>query len=300
MNVAYLGPQGTFTHEAATRLYPPGDHLEPLGTVAEVLQEVASGRCSAGVVPIENSVQGEVTATLDALVFDNHHLLITGETLLPVTFCAFRRPGETGPVTAIHSHPHALAQCAKYVREARVRSVASSSTAEACRMVANGAEAGAVAIASHGAGELYGLTLVTEQIEDFPGAFTRFLSIGTVLSPRSGNDKSAFVVVPKSQGKGVLAEILETLADDLLDVLSLHSRPIRRQLGTYCFFFSVSGHLKDRNVFDALSSLLRAGHRVRFLGSYACAPSPPAAAHETEEIERFITSVDDLVALRNG
>jgi prephenate dehydratase len=299
MKVSYLGPEGTFTNEAAIMFFPtPHADFEALATVSQVLRAVEDRKSINGVVPIENSVQGEVTTTMDSLVFDFQDLLIVGEIILPVTFCALRKPGDMCQFSSIFSHPHALAQCARYIEKAGVPTVASKSTAEACEFIASKGEPGAIAIASRKAGLRYSLEVVAEQIEDFPGAVTRFLVIGTQPFKGSGEAKTTFVIIPKNQHQGVLAEILQTLSDRSIDVYSIHSRPVRRQLGTYCFFLTVSGQLNNSNVFSALSYLIGTGHRIKFLGSYGASPSLTSALRANDISGKFLTTVSQLSTYR--
>lgn len=298
MTASYLGPQGTFTHEAAISFFGNTDGFEPRNTVVDVLRSVESREFPFGVVPIENSVQGEVTTTMDALVFDFNSIGIVGEVILPVGFCAFRKKGAVDSPTSVHSHPHALAQCTQYVHRLGAPVVASKSTAAACEFVATTHDTGVVAIASGRAGEMYGLELIDADIEDYPGAQTRFFVLGTERTVPTGSDKTSFVVIPRNQNRGVLAEIFETLADRSIEVHSIHSRPIRTRLGTYSFFLTISGHLSEADVFAALSSLLDGGHRLKVLGSYAACPDslpPPPVA---EARIRLLMTVPELAAYR--
>lgn len=300
MAISYLGPQGTFTHDATVSFFGNDASLVPRGTVLDVMRSVERRESEYGVVPIENSVQGEVTTTMDALVFDLDHVRIVGEIVLPVTFCALRKAGSQVPPTSLHSHPHALAQCTRFVQRMGVPVVESKSTADACAFVAVSDEHGAIAIASRRAGETYGLDIVEERIEDHRGAETRFLILATHSAAKTGRDKSSFVVIPKNQNRGVLAEVLATLADHSVDVYSIHSRPVRRRLGTYSFFFTVSGHIEDEPVFAALSSLLDEGHRLKFLGSYQAVPESAPPPRIEELSVHLLSNVSELAALRGA
>jgi prephenate dehydratase len=299
MNVTYLGPRGTFAGEAAALFFAsePVD-FQPISTVSQVLAAVESGQSTFGVVPVENSVQGEVTTTLDSLVFDFHGLQIAGEVVLEISLYAFRKPHDLSPPSTIYSHPHALAQCTRFIERLNVTTVASKSTADACDHVASSGEPGAIAIASQKAGLLYNLEIMEPRIDDFPGAATRFLIIGTKSPAKSGMDKTVFVIIPKNQSKGVLAEVLQTLADGSLDIYSIHSRPVRRRLGTYCFFLTISGHINESYVFDALSSLLHSAHRIKFLGSYREYSFPVPEIRLSDIARNFLNSSSELAKYR--
>jgi prephenate dehydratase len=298
MAITYLGPQGTFTHDAASSFFGSEALLDPRATVVDVMRSVERGEAEYGVVPIENSVQGEVTTTMDALVFDLDDVRIVGEIVLPVTFCALRKVGARSAPTSIHSHPHAIAQCTGYVRRVGVRVLESKSTADACAFVAGVDDDGAIAIASHRAGETYGLEVVEEAIEDHRGAETRFLVLAKRSAPPTGRDKSTFVVIPRNQNRGVLASVFATLADQSIDIHSIHSRPVRRRLGTYSFFFTVAGHLDDAPLFAALSSLLDEGHRLKFLGSYRAVRDSMPPPRIEELSVHLLSNASELAALR--
>jgi len=268
-DVAYLGPAGTFSQDAAIALFGGNERLLAMPTIPLVLESVRNGKAAFGVVPIENSIHGEVTMTMDALVFDFVDLFVGREIVVPVSFSAFRKFGDDGPVRRILSHPHALAQCRRFVETCGGIVTAVDSTARACEEVATSSESGSIAIASRSAGALYELNLVASDVEDHSGAGTRFYAVGRSYFPPSGNDKTLLVLIPKRRDTGVLVRSLSAFSSRHLDLVSIHSRPLRSAIGSYCFIITVEGHLGNRNIQEALQELLALGTTIKFLGSFS-------------------------------
>jgi len=268
--VAYLGPEGTFAHQAVSlvRTVPGPVDAVPRPTVLAVAEAVEDGDCAYGVVPFENSVEGQVNLTVDVLVHDAERIQVCEEVVLPVTFGAYRRAGDDAAPAAVLSHPVGLAQCRRWVHDAGVGARETSSTAEACRLVAESAEAGLVAVASPSAAARWGLVAVAEGIEDFPGAETRFVVVGTSPAARTGTDRTMFVLVPPHERAGVLLRALEHLSGRGLNLSAIASRPLRVRLGEYCFVLVVDAHLDDPPVDDAFAALRSEGYDIRVLGSY--------------------------------
>jgi prephenate dehydratase len=272
--VAYLGPEGTFT-ETAARLVTGDDaaeHLVPCADVSEVLRAVETGDAVRGVVPIENTLEGSVTATLDALAFDTD-LLIHGELELPVALVAAARPGTTlERAVAVLSHPVALAACRRWLSTALPRAERSSvaSTARAAQLVAESAasEGPQVAIVNPLAARRYGLEVLARDIADRPGNSTRCVVVGGQLSAPTGWDKTSLVVFIETNRPGALLQLLEIFAERDLNLTKIESRPTKAELGEYCFFVDVEGHLADERVGDALAAVKRTQRDVKVLGSY--------------------------------
>lgn len=273
--VAYLGPEGTFT-ETAARLVTGGDdagqHLVPCADVTEVLRRVGTGDAARGVVPIENTLEGSVTATLDALAFDTD-LLIHGELELPVTLVAAGRPGTSlHEVVAVQSHPVALAACRRWLSTALsgAERISVASTAKAAQLVAEaGADAGPqLAIVNPLAAQRYGLEVLARDVADRPGNSTRFVVVGTQLPPPTGWDKTSLVVFIETNRPGALLQLLEIFAERELNLTKIESRPTKAELGEYCFFVDVEGHLADERVGDAVAAVKRTQRDVKVLGSY--------------------------------
>jgi prephenate dehydratase len=268
--VAYLGPEGTFAHQAVglVRSAPPPVEPVPMPTVATVVEAVEDGDCAYGVVPFESSVEGQVNLTVDVLVHDAERIQVCEEVVLDVTFGAYRRPGDTAPLAAVASHPVGLAQCRRWVHDTGVAARQASSTAEACRIVAEGEEAGLVSIASPVAAARWRLETVAEGIEDFPGAQTRFVVVGTEPAKPTGADRTMFVLVPPHERAGVLLRALEQLSGRGLNLSAIASRPLRVRLGEYCFVLVADAHATDTAVEEAFAALAAEGYAIKVLGTY--------------------------------
>ena len=269
----YFGPVGTFTHQALLTLDPPAPvDPVPYATVGLALQAVRDGDVAAALVPIENSVEGGVTATLDNLAYGDP-LVITREVLLPVQFGLYARPGTTiGDVRVVTTHPHAEAQCrrwlADHLPDAEV--VVGGSTAAAAAEVAREGSRFDAAICAVVAGELYGLAALASGIADNPDAVTRFVLVTRPgpVGPPSGADKTTLVLFMRENHPGALLEILEQFASRGVDLCRIESRPTRRTLGDYCFSVDAEGHVADARLAEALMGLYRTCAEVVFLGSY--------------------------------
>jgi prephenate dehydratase len=282
---AYLGPEGTFAEAALISAGASSEGARsPAPSVAAALAAVRSGDVDAALVPLENSVEGSVPATMDGLA-DGDPLVITREVFLPVTMTLVVRPGTAlAAVRSVASHPHALAQSAKWL-SANLPGIAplpTTSTAAAAAAVAAGDHDAAVCAPI--AAERYGLTTLVEDISDHPGAVTRFVLVappGTLPAP-TGNDKTSMVVVVGDR-TGALLELLSEFAVRGISLTRIESRPMRRRLGVYSFSLDCEGHIADARVGEALAALHRVCEDVRFLGSYPRAdgrdnkPVPPVA-----------------------
>lgn len=299
LRVAFLGPQGTFSEEAA--LSQPdlaAGELVPIRSIPEVIAEVDQGRADIAVVPIENAIEGSVTATLDSLAFESsHELLIQREIVLPIDMHLCARPGtRLADVTAVVSIPHATAQCREWLgrKLPGVEVQAANSTAEAARDVA---ETGGprAAISTALAAKLYGLEVLAADIEDHPDNETRFVVIGAGIPARTGHDKTTVVVFQDQDRPGSLLAILQEFAARAVNLTKLESRPTKQGLGNYCFFMDCEGHVGDELVADVLRNL-KSKHDVRFLGSYPASGSDAGARRRAAgKAWRAATSwVDDL------
>jgi prephenate dehydratase len=268
---AYLGPEGTFT-EAALRTLDEAADVEavPCSTVQAALDAVRTGEAARAVVPLENSVEGAVTDTLDELAA-GHDLIICAEVLLPVDFALLARPGtELSDVKTVGGHMHAQPQCRQWLAEnlPQAQWRPATSNAEAARQVADGevdaALAGAFAAAR------YGLTVLASDIHDRAGAVTRFVLVSRPgpLPARTGADRTTLVAFPAAERPGVLVEMLTEFAVRGVNLTRLESRPIGDRLGRYCFSIDCDGHVDDARVGETLMGLRRVCADVRFLGSY--------------------------------
>lgn len=271
--VAYLGPEGTFAHQAVARVRcaGPAPTAEPRSTVVSVLEAVEDGEADFGVVPFENSVEGQVNLTVDVLVHDAERIQVCEEVVLDVTFGVWRRPGTAGTASAgaaVASHPVGLAQCRRWVHGSGLPVRETSSTAEACRLVAVGDDPGLLAVASPQAAARWGLEAVAEGVEDFPGAQTRFVVVGHEAAPPTGRDRTMVVLTPPHDRAGVLLAALEQFAGRALNLSAIASRPLRARLGEYCFLLIVDAHMADAPVAEAFDALRTDGFTVKLLGAY--------------------------------
>lgn len=269
--LAYLGPPGTFTEEALLTLpESEGAELLPLGTVPDVVDAVALGEAAGGLVPIENSIEGSVNVTLDALAF-GEQIQIRAEVVRPIRHAVLGVAGASlDRVTDIASHPHATAQCREYlaraVPDARVH--AANSTAEAARDVAERGEPTWAAIGTELAGKLYGLAVLAAEIEDRPENATRFVLLGKDRAAPTGADKTSVVCFIEKDRPGSLLAILHEFSDRQINLTKLESRPTKERLGEYCFFIDMEGHADEPPVRYAIESLRTKILEVKVLGSY--------------------------------
>jgi prephenate dehydratase len=285
LRIGYFGPAGTFTEQA---LMTQADlaSLERVAyrTVPDVLDAVERGEVSRGFVPIENSIEGTVNFTQDALVFD-HDLLIQREVVLDIEHCVLGKPGaHLDTITTLYSIPVATAQCHEFIRSAMptVEVHAANSTAEAARLVSENANASVAAIAPKTAAALYGLDVLADNVADHGGNQTRFVLVGkdTIPAP-TGHDRTAIVVFQRADEPGSLISILQEFAARRINLSQLLSRPTKRGgLGDYCFIMYADGHITDELVADALRDLHAKQGAVKFLGSY---PASGTHAHSARE-----------------
>ncbi len=268
----YFGPEGTFTHQALLTL---GDEpAQPYPTVARALDAVRAGEVEASLVPIENSIEGGVSATLDYLGLPNSPLQIIHEVVIPVSFDLCVRPGTTlGQVQRVISHPHAIAQVRGWL-DANLPDavvVERGSTAGAAQTVADPESGFEAAVCAPIAGQMYGLVSAATGISDNDQAATRFVLVSRPgPSPeRTGHDKTTLVAYMRKDHPGALLEILQQLAVRGVNLCRIESRPTKTTLGEYCFSMDAEGHISDARMAEALMGLRRICKDVVFLGSYA-------------------------------
>ncbi|HWD03058.1 MAG TPA: prephenate dehydratase [Amycolatopsis sp.] len=297
LRIAYFGPQGTFTEQAARSL-APGEDLIPYETVRLALQAVRDGAADAACVPIENSVEGVVPTTLDALS-DGEALVAVAETILPIHFSVLTRPGG-GEVRTVASHPHALAQVRSWLEtnlpDATV--VASSSTASAAVGVLEGQYDAAVSAPV--AIEHYALKELATGVADVPDAQTRFLLVrrpGELPAP-TGADRTSIVAAAANR-TGALAELLAELAGRGINLTRLDARPTRNNFGEYRFFIDFEGHVAEPRIIDALTALRRRCH-LRFLGSHPRADQVAATIEPGAGNQEFVAAQAWVDAVLKG
>lgn len=258
--------------------------LTPFRTVPDVLDAVESGAADLGFVPIENSIEGTVNFTQDALVND-HDLLIQREVVLDIEHCLLAIPGQKlSDISQVWSMPVATAQCHAFLRaqlpDADVRPT--NSTAEGAQLLGKERNIGVAVIAPKTSAKLYGLEVLADDIADHRGNQTRFVLVGKHGIPRStGHDRTAIVVYQRADEPGSLISILQEFAARRINLSHLSSRPTKTGgLGDYCFIMYADGHIEDELVADALRELHAKQGDVKFLGSY---PAAGEHAHSVRE-----------------
>ncbi|HVA69881.1 MAG TPA: prephenate dehydratase [Acidimicrobiales bacterium] len=264
--VGYLGPEGSFSHEAVLTLR--GAKPAAYSSLEDLLAAVAEASLDQALVPLENALEGTVSATIDGLVF-NHELVILQEIVLPIHLHLLARRGVAlSQITSVRSYVHALAQVREFLHSNQLSSEQTTSTSQAARDVAESSEPWA-AVGSSLAGEIFGLDVVVPDIEDHPDNATRFVLIGrdAVAAP-TGHDRTTIVCFQDADRPGSLYGILGRFAARDINLTKLESRPTKRGLGDYCFVIEFEGHVADDVVADCLADLQAHLARVKFLGSY--------------------------------
>ena len=266
LKIAYLGPEGTFTHIASRKSFGESVLGFPMATQDEVFREVESESCHYGVVPIENSTEGVVSHTLDN--FLESRLKICGELQLRVNhnlMVSERYPDVT--IEKIYGHQQALGQCRRWLGSnfPEVAKVAVTSNAEAAKRTSG--EKGAAAIAPDICADIYKLRILSSRIEDFNDNTTRFIIIGRESVGASGVDKTSVMISTKNR-PGALYKLLEPFHRNGVSLTSIETRPSRDGIWSYVFFIDFEGHRDDKVVIDILNDIDKDALAVKILGSY--------------------------------
>ncbi|MFI0977942.1 prephenate dehydratase [Streptomyces sp. NPDC021093] len=303
---AYLGPEGTFT-EVALRTLPEAAtrELAPMLSVPAALDAVRNGEAAAALVPIENSVEGGITATLDALT-SGEPLMIYREVLLSIRFALLVRPGtKLTDIKTVTAHPAAQPQVRNWIK-ANLPDVmweSAASNADGARLVQEGRYD--AAFAGEFAAATYGLEPLVTDIHDAVNAQTRFVLVGRPARPAAptGADKTSVVIWMGPDHPGALLELLQEFAVRGVNLMLIQSRPTGAGIGNYCFAVDAEGHISDRRVGEALMGLKRIAPKVRFLGSYPRAgvavEDVPELRHGTSDRE-FTEASDWLARCQDG
>jgi len=265
IKVAYLGPEATFSHIAALNYFGTSAELIPVETILDVFEEVSSERVNFGVVPIENSIEGVVATTLDAIY--EYGLKVCGEIYESISHHLMNQTGKLEDIKKILSHPQAIAQCRKWLRK-KLPSIPIEtvpSTAFAAKWAAVDEKVGA--IASLMAAKLYHLQIVAKNIEDIRGNSTRFWIIGKQEVEPTGNDKTS-LIFSVADKPGALFEVLKCFAERGINLTKIESRPSKNEPWKYIFFLDCEGHVKDENIRLCLEEMQNYCLQVVWLGSY--------------------------------
>jgi prephenate dehydratase len=272
VRVAFLGPSGTFTEEALRASAPPGVEEVPYPTVYETVMAVHSGAVERAVVPIENSLEGSVTSTLDTLAGEADDVTIVAEVVHPISHCLLARTAlPLDRIRRVISHPQGVAQCRRFLAEALpgVELMSSPSTADAVRTVSI-AEEDWAAIGPCLAADLYGCEVLAEDIQDSPDNVTRFVWLAPGGTAVEGSPSKTSVVFWgfNDDSPGALMRVLAEFAERDVNLTKIESRPRRGQLGHYMFFADLDGGEQSEPVADALAGLRRRVETLKVLGSY--------------------------------
>ncbi|MCD9143701.1 prephenate dehydratase [Streptomyces albireticuli] len=302
----YLGPEGTFT-EAALRTLPEAAprELVPMVSVPAALDAVRNGEAAAALVPIENSVEGGVTATLDELA-TGAPLMIYREVVLQIAFALLVRPGtKLSDIKTVTGHPVAQPQVRNWLAANLPDALweSSASNADGARLVREGRYD--AAFAGEFAAATYGLEALVTDIHDAENAQTRFVLAGRPARPavRTGADRTSVVVWLRADHPGALLELLHEFSSRGVNLMLIQSRPTGEGIGNYCFAIDAEGHITDRRVAEALMGLKRICPKVRFLGSYPRAGVDPAEVGPTARgmsDEDFTAATDWIARCQDG
>jgi chorismate mutase/prephenate dehydratase len=264
LTITYLGPEATFTHQAAIRRFGSSLRYAAQKTIADVFAEVSKNRADYGVVPVENSTEGVVTHTLD--MFVDSDLKIVAQIILPVQQCLLSN-ARRSQIRKIYVHPQSLAQCRGWMQNnlPHVEIIETSSNARSAEMAAK--EKNTAAIAGVLAAEKYGLSVLEQDIQDNAANATRFLVLGRQCSPPTGNDRTS-LMVSITDKVGALHHALAAFRRNRINLTKIESRPSKRKAWEYFFFIDCDGHVADRKVEKAIDHLQEECSYVKVLGSY--------------------------------
>ena len=268
--LAYFGPAGTYTEEAAV-LYDANAELEPFPTIAAVGLAVSSEITDEGVVPIENSLEGSVTFTLDLLIQESQ-LAIYQEVLLPINHCLMVKPGtRLAEIQVVYSHPQSLAQCREFLERGlpKAQQMASLSNSAAVSDMQE-SNVAAAAIASRRAAELHNAEIIGRNVQDVANNVTRFAVLARQDHPPTGNDKTSICFSYREDAAGLLYRTMGEFATRNINLFKIESRPTKQSLGDYIFLVDCAGHRQDTLVKEALDALRESVSMLKVLGSYPC------------------------------
>lgn len=264
MTIAYLGPEATFTHQAAIRKFGSSLHYASQRTIAEVFSEVSKNRADYGVVPVENSTEGVVTHTLDMLA--DSDLKIVAQIILPIQQCLLSN-ARRNQIQKIYVHPQTLAQCRGWLQRnfPDAELIETSSNARSAEFAAR--EKNSAAIGGSLAGEKYGLRIQEQDVQDNAINATRFLVLGRQCSPPTGRDRTSLMLSIADQ-VGALHKALGAFRRFRLNMTKIESRPNKRKAWEYFFFVDCDGHMTDKKVANAIEQLGQVCNYIKVLGSY--------------------------------
>lgn len=267
MIIGTLGPEGSFSEKAA-RQWSNKAELRYYDDILDAVDALLRKEVDYSIVPIENSLEGSITLTLDLLM--EQQLKITGEVIVKIKHCLLSK-GKLNEIKIIMSHPHALSQCRKYIKNnfKNIEARSALSTSHAAKLASESKDI--AAIASKESAKIYGLEILAENIQDVNENFTRFIVIGRKTPPATGNDKTSIIVYLEKNRPGALYEILGKFANKNIDLTKIESRPTKKSLGDYLFYIDMRGHIEDKVIKDALERVKGKVGMLKILGSYPAA-----------------------------
>lgn len=261
--ISFLGPKGTFTHEAASIM---GDDLVPFCNIPAVMESVDSGQCRYGVVPIENSIEGPVGITLDSLAH-KFNLNIYDEIIIPISQNLIANPGcGMDDIRDVYSHGQAIAQCQEFIEKHDFQPHYALSTARAAKDIIG--DKSKAAIANAKAAELYDLEILESNIQDVDNNETRFVVVSKESHEMTGKDKTSIIFSIYEDRPGSLYNILGIFQKDNINLTKIESRPSKQGLGKYLFFVDFEGHKDDEKISDILEEIEKETYFFKVLGSY--------------------------------
>jgi chorismate mutase / prephenate dehydratase len=265
LKIAFLGPETTFSHQAAIKQFGRSAVLSPFNSIEIIFSEVEQGNCDYGIVPVENSTEGVINLTLDCFV--DSPLLILDEVKLEVSLCLLSKAEDMSKIKVVYSHPQALAQSRSWLNRhlPGIEQIPTSSTASAAQLA--GKKKTAAAIAGCLAAEVNQLNILAKKIQDRSDNHTRFLIIGKEKAKKARHNKTTVMFSIKDEA-GSLLSVLEMFARHKINLTKIQSRPLRNRTWEYLFYLDFDGHVDDSNVQKVIDDLSRQSLFMKVLGSY--------------------------------
>jgi len=266
--ISFLGPAGTYSEQAA-QIWCGECDLVSVDSIPDVAQAVNDGRSEIGIVPIENSIEGGVTFTLDLLIHDSD-LSICGEIVIPINHNLMSK-NEINyiDIKTVYSHPQSLGQCRQFLASnlPNANLVASLSNSAAVEEMMN-SPINSAAISSDQAAKIYDAKILQKNVEDRPNNETRFIVLGKSDHPKTGNDKTSLCFEFQGDQPGILSESLTEFASRDINLVKIESRPNKKSLGRYVFLVDIEGHRTDQKVTQSINALSSKVAMIKILGSY--------------------------------
>ncbi len=270
MAVAFLGPRGTFSEEAGLLYGGPDAEFVAVPTIPALVSAVETGLAEVAVLPIENSIEGPISTTLDLLIHETG-LMICAEVVVPIRQVLVTVPGATlDGITTVVSHPQGLGQCRRFLSRflPNAEQEAALSTAGAVQSVVESGDPTRAAIGPIRAHELYGGLVLARDIQDIRGNLTRFVALAESDAEPTGNDKTSIAFTVKENVPGILFKVFQPFADRNIQLTKIESRPIKGRLGLYVFLLDFEGHRTDPAIQDVLTELGEMVKDLKVFGSY--------------------------------